>query len=348
MKLDKQKFDKLVQQKILKSSKVGDLTTYAYIHGGVDFTDRDTRLARGLTLDESGNVILVGFEKFFCLNQLETYTTYDEKFKEQFSRLQKQDKYDCLEKLDGSLILSGAYDGKLVCATTSAVDTEIALRAKILLIERLGDRLDKFLKANRCYVFEYIGKSNTIAVRYDVAEDLVLLRVVDLDTLEISQAYDTFGFAEPKQYEMTYDELIDMQRHAKNFEGVVVQNAYGNLIKVKTDWWYANKISDVLFTNKITKRLIDSVVYYYYEDMIDELLSYLYDYELQLHNVKLVIDKIEEYKADARKLLDVSTLREMYEKYGDSEHITLAVALFRENEELEKRCITKMLRQSLV
>lgn len=45
----------------------GNLSTFSYIHGGLDFSDRRVRLARGLTLDENDNIVLVGFEKFFVI-----------------------------------------------------------------------------------------------------------------------------------------------------------------------------------------------------------------------------------------------------------------------------------------
>ncbi len=63
-------------------SQNNELYTIKYKHGGVDFSDELLRNCRGLTLDNNGNVITRGFQKFFNYKQLEDYEDYTEDFKE--------------------------------------------------------------------------------------------------------------------------------------------------------------------------------------------------------------------------------------------------------------------------
>lgn len=259
------------------STKYPNLSTFSYRHGGIDFNDKEARLARGLTLDENNNVILIGFEKFFLLNQLEDFQNYSNEFKEEFTHLQDRDEYITYEKLDGTMIILGIYEDDLLASTTRSINNEFAIQATDYFNKHpLVDDIKDYLRKNKvCLIFEYIGPENLVAVKYD-KEEYILLAQISLEDYSRKFIKDKlFGFNNPKISIINKNCLSDIFT-SKDIEGFVIENDYGNLIKIKTDWWFDEHYKNMVFfenTDTITKKDITYVLKAIRDDFMDELFS---------------------------------------------------------------------------
>lgn len=323
MKPTKQYYRELNEQSIqagkglmFKEVKCGELSTFSYIHGGIDFQDKRNRLARGLTLDEDNNVVLVGFEKFFCLNQLDNRDFLSQEFLEEFSRLQDKEQYETIEKLDGTMIILSTYKDELITSTTSSVKNEYSdLALDYFLQHEKREEIKEYLKErNSCFIFEYISKYNLIAVEYDTELDFVLLGEVSKDLLQEIQIDNTFDFTLPKITSHTKEELLDIQENGKDIEGFVVINDFGRKIKVKTNWWYEQKEIGTMFFDgrQITKEQIKVIVEAKFNNTLDELYSIENSRNSGLKKVSVIDNIIEEILTQARKLsLKYETARDL-------------------------------------
>jgi RNA ligase len=122
------------------------------------------RDARGLVLDQTGDVIARGLRKFFNLSQLTGLP---------------EGKPGFWEKADGSLILVFEYNGRRICSTRGSFDSAQAIWAQ----QRLDrDHPDWIPERGITYCLEAIYPGNRIVVDYGGAEELVLLAALDSDT----------------------------------------------------------------------------------------------------------------------------------------------------------------------
>lgn len=214
-----------------------------YLHNGVDFTDPLLRMARSLVLDSEGNIIMRGFNKFFCHRQYDTREEIPESFKVEYTRLIVPDadhEVTFWEKYDGTCITVGLYNDDYIIATPRALELPpYAPRVRKLLADT--PQVKEWLKVNpgHALVFEYISPDNLINVRYDY-EALVLLAVTDIENgakhpdvaIELGKE---LGFMTPTVYKMNMRQVAEIQAEAKDIEGFVAVNHAGNLIKFKAD-----------------------------------------------------------------------------------------------------------------
>ena len=297
-----------------RNDEIG-LTTVKYIHRGVDFTDPMIRRARALTLDNDGNIVLCGFEKFFNHNELETQGRYDQAFKEEFAYLtldNPEARVTFYEKLDGTLIVAGLYQGGLVAGTSSSTKTEYSRRAQ----EALGanENIMRYLRENptRNLLFEYISPFNQIGVPYD-KEDYVLIGVSDTSTgavLPIREALavgERLGLSVPRVYGLTLAEVQQHQRELTNFEGYVAYNRFGRPIKFKTDDWFAfAKTFNLFHGYQYTAAKIHAVATAYYEDTIDDLIAYQNNNQgyVGMDLIDPIVRWLDDIEAQAQELLE--------------------------------------------
>ena len=268
-----------------------DLYSITYLHGGVNFADPYIAMARGLVLDKDGNIILRGFSKFFNYLQLHAehykkqYTDEWVNQHDNFLSTNKDKKYHAVEKLDGSLVLMGEYKNKAILSSTSTtnMETELLSIAYENLVNNNKNLTERILnyckKTGQTLIFEYISPANRIVVEYENT-DYVLIGIVnnytgmymsqdDLDSIAMK-----FGFTRPKRYIKTLQELTTDQRILKNHEGYIVFNEYGNLIKFKTDDWFAGSDhGDLFFGTVLTRRKVFIILDAYIDDKIDDLYA---------------------------------------------------------------------------
>lgn len=299
----------------VKIRKIGELYTVSYIHGGANFENDYIRCSGGLTFDKDDNIYLRGYEKFFNYLQLETRENVSEDFKEQYSRIQESEYIRVREKMDGTLILVGEYQGELLVGTKSSIDNEYTRLVKPLVKEKLPN-IEKYLKGYTL-TMEYVAPDNRIGVTYD-KEDLILLHVVKNKTgqlyegeflQEIVHYPEPYPLTLPKTTGYSLKELLELQKTKKNFEGWVVINNYGNLIKFKTEDWYKEKgkYELIFFPRKVTQNVVGQIYDAYVNDGLDDLVAY----KNQFHSGAKYVDKVIETMYHMIDHID-----KLIEKYG--------------------------------
>ena len=150
-----------------------DLHTLKYLHGGVDFTDQLNRNARGLTYDSDGNIVTIGFEKFFNYRQLDEYQTYTDDFKKKYSDTNRNLNLEVYEKMDGTFITLGLdKNDNLVAATSSSTSLKYTQTAEDYFNNLPNiDKIKTFMKnTNMSLIFEYTSPDNMIVIPYDKTE----------------------------------------------------------------------------------------------------------------------------------------------------------------------------------
>ena len=352
MKLTKDYYRNLKDENnnnLFLEAKNGNLSTFRYIHGGIDFTNQKNRLARGLTLDEKDNVVLVGFEKFFCLNQLDTRDNLQKDFINEFSHLQPQDIYNSIEKLDGTLIILGVYNDTLITSTTSTTLSDYSKCSNQYFrnLEFANKIKDYLVERNSCFVFEFVSPINKIAVNYDT-ERYVLLAEISKENFQEMKIENCFNFDRPQVFQYTLEELKYIQENQKDIEGFVVYNQYNRKIKVKTKWWYEKSKAFSLFNDyNITKKDIKYVIDAIKNDEIDDLYSFQNSNKVYKQQNK--IGKIEYFYNDIiNKSNEIAnkynTLREMHE--NEKSKYTKFASMIKSNKEIRTDILTLFILQN--
>mgnify|MGYP003084032786 FL=1 len=306
------------------------LFTFKYIHSGVDFSDPIVRNARGITLNKNGEVITIGFEKFFNYKQLEynedksdnesTLPThnYTEKFKEQYTRLDPMRTYKVYEKRDGTFISLGIDGDDFVASTSSHTGTQFSKDAIDYFNNHpKSEDIKEYLKDNNlCLFFEYTSPTNQIVIPYDKEEyTLIGARKKDFNDTRIIYLSDEdvkqLGLKSLQPQYMKLSEIMDYQKNNQTTEGYVVQNEYGKLIKLKTDYWFNQhtEFASLFFGEPFTERKIDIILDAIHNDTIDDYLAYenqRFSSDKYVNEFKYKWDeKLEKYKEEISHLQNI-------------------------------------------
>lgn len=286
------------------------LFTFKYMHQGVDFSDNLIRNARGLTLDMNGEILTVGYEKFFNYKQLsdkDFYHYYDDKFREEFSELHENHIYDAWEKLDGTFLTLGLDGDKFVASTSASTMTEFSKNAqKYFEAHPKADEIKQYIRdENMCLFFEYTSPDNQIIIPYDKEEyTLIGARKKDINDHRIhflsEEKLDELGLSSARREQMTLDELLEYQRTNRETEGFVVQNEYGRLIKFKTDYWFEkhDNLGNIFFGKPYSRKNLIMLMDAIRDDTIDDLIAFDNQRKADFHPVttfKRVWDKTINY-----------------------------------------------------
>lgn len=286
------------------------LFTFKYMHQGVDFSDNLIRNARGLTLDMNGEILTVGYEKFFNYKQLsdkDFYHYYDDKFREEFSELHDDHVYDVWEKLDGTFLTLGLDDNRFIAATSASTMTEFSKNAQEYFENHpYSEEIKQFIRdENMCLFFEYTSPDNQIIIPYDKeAYTLIGARKKDINDHRIhflsEEKLDELGLSSARREQMTLDELLEYQRTNRETEGFVVQNEYGRLIKFKTDYWFEkhDNLGNIFFGKPYSRKNLIMLVDAIRDDTIDDLIAFDNQRKADFHPVttfKRVWDKTIDY-----------------------------------------------------
>ena len=149
------------------------------------------------------------------------------------------------EKLDGSLILVGRIDGKLVPKSKTSINSEHAILANKLIQE--NEKLQHFIKTSlnegHTPVFELVGPSFKIVLNYP-KDELIFLGYVENTTADVvtfdgiggvDAFKETTGIRPAECYNLTWEELLSTQENSKpDIEGFVVLCDNGEFVKIKT------------------------------------------------------------------------------------------------------------------
>lgn len=226
---------------------------------------------------------------------------------------------ECFNKLDGSLILVGSINGKLIAKSKTSLYSDQAELANSFLETHTQYRsfCEAMISEGYTPVFELIGKKNVIVIRYDVDFELVLLGIVNNKTGEITTfdelpAYSTIKIAE--SYDKTWDELLEIQENSQdNIEGFVVKSEKG-LCKVKIQKYVQlHALKDSVNNTKALTNLI-------LDDNLDDLISSFRDDKVTIDFILKAQEKISH-----RYNLLVKTVEEAYKKSKDLERKEYAI-----------------------
>jgi len=149
------------------------------------------REASGLVVNECGQIITRPMVKFFNYDQTEKIPS---------------GKGIVMEKMDGSIINLGFWDGKMVISSKGAFDSNQAIKANQIIQEKY-----QYFPFNQdyTYCFEIIYPQNKIVVDYGEITDLYLLAKINTQTGEETRDIEE-GLKQPiVQYE--FDHLSSLE-----------------------------------------------------------------------------------------------------------------------------------------
>lgn len=212
--------------------------------------------------------------KFFNLNQVED-TQYDKI---------KNKKIDNVSiKEDGSLIgFINLPNGKLVPKTIGSFDNEQTEGALKIINnnELLKEFIKNLLDFNFTPLFEYVSWDNRIVLKYSKPE----LRFIGArhnasgifnNGHKINEMLKAAGTECPTSVienitDVTLDELIEKSKIEEDKEGWVVEFEDGQMIKIKTDWYF--NLHGIRTMNIFRE---DYVIRNYLEETLDDVVSQL-------------------------------------------------------------------------
>jgi RNA ligase len=183
-----------------------------------------TMQARGLILNESGEIMQRPFRKFFNLEECESGSL-------QMGAGLPVEPFEVTEKMDGSLGILYWSKGIPGIATRGSFTSDQSQRATKILHTQYPHTFS-FLKKDRTYLFEIIYPENRIVVDYGETEDLVLLAIMDNETGR-DLPLENIGFPLVKRYDGISDVSILKAMFRDNAEGFVVRFESGMRVKVK-------------------------------------------------------------------------------------------------------------------
>jgi RNA ligase len=184
--------------------------------------DEITKSCRGLILDQEGNVIAKGFDKFFNIEEHKPEEIPNEPF-------------EVFEKLDGSLGILFWYQGKWILATKGSFTSDQAVRAKEILKKYNFEPIPKGYTT----LVEIIYPENRIVCGYGDEESLIVLSMInnssgkELDYTSLLYISDETRMPVVKKYDAVNDYKTLKSLISKDREGYVIRFRNGFRMKIK-------------------------------------------------------------------------------------------------------------------
>jgi len=184
--------------------------------------DEITKSCRGLILDQEGNVIAKGFDKFFNMEEHNPEEIPNEPF-------------EVFEKLDGSLGILFWYQGKWMLATKGSFVSEQAIKGREILKKYNFEPIPKGYTT----LVEIIYPENRIVCGYGDEESLVVLSMInnssgkELDYTSLLYISDETRMPVVKKYDAVDDYKTLKSLISKDREGYVIRFRNGFRMKIK-------------------------------------------------------------------------------------------------------------------
>ena len=185
--------------------------------------DEITKACRGLILDQEGNVIAKGFDKFFNMEEHQPEVIPNETF-------------EVFEKLDGSLGILFWYQGQWILATKGSFTSDQAIRGREILVKKYN--FEPIPKGYTTLV-EIIYPENRIVCGYGDEESLVVLSMInnssgkELDYTSLLYISDETRMPVVKKYDAINDYKTLKSLISKDREGYVIRFRNGFRMKIK-------------------------------------------------------------------------------------------------------------------
>lgn len=254
-----------------------------------------TKMARGLILDDLGNIVARPFEKFFNFNELD---------KPLYSYTKDLNSFKVEEKLDGSLIIVTRYNNDLIVSSRKAFTSWHAKIAEEMLsnffpVQRIEE--------GKTYLFELIHVENKIVIKYD-KNCLVLLSIIDnksgkeivISELEKYTDDERSIILRPKQYKLfgSFNELVYYMNSNigdGTEEGYVVTFSDGFKVKLKYQKY-------IILHRYMTDLSINHIINYI-KDYINPLyileINSKDNIELKSYNLDNIVKEFIQYSEDS-------------------------------------------------
>lgn len=231
---------------IIISSEDGELHSIKYANLNVDWSDPMVRDARGLILDNDGNIIARPFTKFFNMNELSN-RNFEGKYDDIIHLSEPKDlPYELTEKRDGSLAIGFNHKGKFRMASSGSLDSRHVEMFNDYIEKNFSDEDKAFLNnlsKTHTIMFEYTGSDNMIVVHYEDTE-MTIIGVnntktnEDLSVKEMRELFKDTNIPVVKEINMSIEEASSYFNNKQNVEGFVVRYSDGFRLKVKTDEYF--------------------------------------------------------------------------------------------------------------
>ena len=252
-----------------------DVELYDYrLASYTDYLDNNAWELRGLCFIKKPdgswqrNILM---QKFFNLNETQDWMLEDVQNKG-VTRVQ--------DKLDGSVIsFVKLPNGKIVAKSKMSFDSDQAKMAQDIFDNsyELQGMVETIMDDNKTAIFELISPFNQIVLPYNETE-LRLLQIRDNKTGEYASTSLMYSYlklydlqkmmaTEFEVQEYTWDKLLELQQTEQNIEGWIVTLEDGQMLKVKTMWYFA---AHHLTTDNVTREnlLLELVL----TDKLDDVL----------------------------------------------------------------------------
>ena len=230
------------------------------------------RECRGLIFDKEGKVISRPFHKFFNVNERdETRVTAADLSGWHF-----------LEKLDGSMVRPIPIGDHYRLGTKMGV-TDVAMNAETFVANHSSyDRFIRaMIRAELTPIFEWCSNKNRIVINYP-NDRLVLTGLRDNETGKYIN-FETINHNADEQHRVEVvrsfdftdlDSAVEYLKTVEDFEGFVIRNVDGHMLKVKGDWYLQ------LHKTKDAIRFEKDVIRLFCDNQFDDLKPLLLEHDL--------------------------------------------------------------------
>jgi RNA ligase len=212
---------------------------------------------RGITFDSEGFIICRSLHKFFNVGERETTQSHC---------LPWDSIFRVMDKRDGSMITPVMIDGKVVCKSKKAFESDVAILATKYLHLPQNASLLAFcktcLKDKITPIFEWTSSKSRIVVDYGNEDKLVLLHCRDMitgDYLDISAFGKNISCID--EFKLDGKSLLDVTETTEEIEGWVVQFRNGDMVKIKTKWYLdLHHVITFLRARDIAEMVLDETI----------------------------------------------------------------------------------------
>lgn len=177
-----------------------------------------TLACRGLILDGNDNVVARPFPKFFNLGEME-------------NQVLPETSFEVYDKMDGSLGILYWIENVPFMASRGSFSSDQSDKANEMLHGKYKDTWS-LLDKSKTYLFEIIYPENRIVLDYGVAEELVLLAIVDIQS-GAEFPLGNIGFPVVEKYDGVKDIQLLKEMNTDNKEGFIIKYANNFRVKIK-------------------------------------------------------------------------------------------------------------------
>lgn len=238
-----------------------------------------TLLCRGIVLDDTGEVVINSFPKFFNHSEADGIEDYI---------IHKSTPYTVSVKMDGSLIQVAKWKGELIITSSGSFTSPQAIKAQELIRPYID-----FIEDGKTYIFEIIYEGNRIVLSYPGVNTLTLLAIRDTETgyeYPLDNRFNCVEFVNK-----TLDEIEQelSQKEFINAEGYVIRFDDGFRVKMKYDaYMKLHKLVSGISEKYIWECLRDGVdIEAQLVDIPDELFDFIKKAKTKFHAEFETIDK---------------------------------------------------------